>query len=54
MDTMITAEKHNQCPNVINCYRKILGKSITVLCTKYIKYGLKFVFSYYICCAYLF
>jgi len=26
MDTMITAEKHNQCPNVINCYRKILGK----------------------------
>ncbi|VVC32526.1 Integrator complex subunit 10 [Cinara cedri] len=24
MDTMITAEKHNQCPNVINCYRKIL------------------------------
>ncbi|XP_050540764.1 integrator complex subunit 10 [Daktulosphaira vitifoliae] len=24
MDTMITAEKHNQCPSVINCYRKIL------------------------------
>jgi len=27
MDTMITAEKHNQCPSVINCYRKILGKN---------------------------
>lgn len=25
---MITAEKHNQCPNVINCYRKILGNKI--------------------------
>lgn len=24
---MITAEKHNQCPSVINCYRKILGKN---------------------------
>ncbi|XP_050421882.1 integrator complex subunit 10 [Adelges cooleyi] len=24
MDTMIAAEKHNQCHNVINCYRKIL------------------------------
>jgi len=35
MDTMITAEKHNQCPNVINCYRKILGNKYRFMINLY-------------------
>jgi len=49
MDTMITAEKHNQCPNVINCYRKILGNKrcliyIYLLITIFIINNINYIF----------
>lgn len=44
---MITAEKHNQCPNVINCYRKILGKNNNSIYKTYSNFKFIKVFSRY-------